>query len=109
MGIVQKGFLRAFRHILDCGNCASYWPNEVCNRVDLLKKVRKSKARDDEVIKAVEEIKQAEVKMLRNEKWKEKDGLMLKERKVYVPKDKELRTEIIWLHHDTLVGGHEGQ
>jgi len=47
--------------------------------------------------------------MLRNEKWKEKDGLMLKERKVYVPKDKELRTEIIWLHHDTLVGGHEGQ
>jgi len=34
---------------------------------------------------------------------------MLKEGKVYVPKDEELRTEIIRLHHDTLVGGHGGQ
>jgi len=34
---------------------------------------------------------------------------MLKEGKVYVPKDKELRTEIIRLHHNTLVGGHGGQ
>jgi len=36
--------------------------------VDLLDKVRKCKARDDEVVKAVEEIKQARVKMLRDEK-----------------------------------------
>jgi len=35
--------------------------------VDLLKKVRESKAKDDEVIKAVEEMKQAGVKMLRDE------------------------------------------
>jgi len=34
---------------------------------------------------------------------------MLKEGKVYMPKDEELRTEIIWLHHDTPVGGHGGQ
>jgi len=34
---------------------------------------------------------------------------MLKEGKVYVPKDEELRAEIIWLHHDTLVGEHGGQ
>ena len=34
---------------------------------------------------------------------------MLKEGKVYVPKDEELRAEIIRLHHDTLVGGHRGQ
>jgi len=34
---------------------------------------------------------------------------MLKEGKVYVPKDKELRMEIIQLHYDTLVGGYGGQ
>jgi len=34
---------------------------------------------------------------------------MLKDGKVYVPKDKELRAEIIWLHHNTLVGGYGGQ
>ena len=77
--------------------------------VDLLKKVRESKAKDDEVIKVVEEMKRAGVKMLRDEEWREKDGLMLKEGKVYVPKNEELRTEIIWLHHDTPVGEHGGQ
>ena len=50
--------------------------------VDLLKKVRESKAKDDEVIKAVEEMKRAGVKMLRDEEWREEDGLMLKEGKV---------------------------
>jgi len=34
---------------------------------------------------------------------------MIKEEKVYVLKDRELRREIIWLHHNTLVGGHGGQ
>jgi len=34
---------------------------------------------------------------------------MYKEGKVYVPKDDKLRTEIIRLHHDMLVGGHKGQ
>ena len=32
--------------------------------------------------------------MLRDEEWRE-EGLMLKKEKVYVPKDEELRTEII--------------
>ena len=77
--------------------------------VDLLKRVRESKVRDDEVIKAVEEMKRAGVKMLRDEEWREEDGLMLKEGKVYVPKDEELRTEIIRLYHETPIGGHGGQ
>jgi len=34
---------------------------------------------------------------------------MYKEGKVYVPKDNKLRAEIIRLHHNTPVGGHEGQ
>jgi len=39
----------------------------IVNRVDLLEEVRKSKVKDDKVVKAVEEIKQAGVKMLRDE------------------------------------------
>jgi len=76
--------------------------------IDLLKKVRESKVKDDEVIKAVKEMKQAGVKMLRDEEWREEDGLILKEGKVYVPKDKELRAKIIRLYHDTPVEGHGG-
>jgi len=38
----------------------------VIERVDLLDKIRNLKAKDDEVVKAVEEIKQVEVKMLRD-------------------------------------------
>jgi len=77
--------------------------------VDILEKIRKLEARDDEVIKAVEEIKKAGVKMLRNKEWREEDGLMLKEGKVYVSKDEALRVEIIRLHHDMPMGGHGGQ
>jgi len=62
--------------------------------------------KDDKVVKAVEEMKQAGVKMLRDEEWREVDGVMYKEEKVYVSKDEKLRAEIIWLYHDTLVGGY---
>jgi len=37
------------------------------DRVDLLEEVRKSKVKDDKVMKSVEEMKQARVKMLRDE------------------------------------------
>ena len=77
--------------------------------VDLLDKVRKCEVRDNEVIKAVEEMKQVGVKMLRDEEWRQEDSLMLKERKVYVSKDDKLRVEVTRLHHDTSVEGHGGQ
>ena len=47
--------------------------------------------------------------MLRDEKWHQEDGLMLKKGKVYVPKDNKLRVEVIRLHHDMPVEGHGGQ
>jgi len=80
----------------------------IVDRVDLLEEVRKSKVKDDEVVKAVEEMKRAGVKMLRDEEWREVNGIMYKEKKVYVPKDEKLRAEIIRLHHDTLIEGHGG-
>ena len=60
--------------------------------MDLLEKVKQSRVKDDEVIKAVKEMKQAGVKML-----------IYKEGKVYVSKDNILRMEIIRLYHNTLV------
>jgi len=39
----------------------------IVDGVDLLEEVRKSKVKDDKVVKAVEEMKRAEVKMLRDE------------------------------------------
>jgi len=81
----------------------------IVDGVDLLEEVRKSKVKDDEVVKVVEEMKRAGVKMLRDKEWREVDGIMYKKEKVYVPKDEKLRAEIIRLHHDMPVGGHGRQ
>ena len=63
--------------------------------VDLLEKVSQSKVKNNKVMKAVEEMKCAGIKMLRNKEWREVDSIMYREGKVYVLKDNELRTEII--------------
>jgi len=47
--------------------------------------------------------------MLRDKEWYQEDGLMLKKGKVYIPRDKRLRAEVIRLYHDMSVGGHGGQ
>ena len=39
----------------------------IVDRVDLLEEIRKSKVKDNEVVKTVEDMKQAKVKMLRDE------------------------------------------
>ena len=54
-------------------------------------------------------MKKTEVKMLQEDKWQIEGELVLNEGKIYVPKNKELRVEIIWLHHDMLVVGHGGR
>jgi len=81
----------------------------IVDGVDLLEEVRKSKVKDDEAVKAVEEMKRAGVKILRDEEWKEVDSIIYKEEKVYMPKNNKLRAEIIRLYHDTPVGEHGGQ
>ncbi len=53
-------------------------------------------------------MKKIRVKELRGEEWKVEGKLVLKEGKIYVPKDVKLRSEIIWLHHDVLVARYEG-
>jgi len=62
---------------------------------EIVKKIKEARDKDEEVIKAVEEMKKMGVKMLRNEEWQIEEGLVLKEGRVYVPKDEKLRVEII--------------
>ena len=49
------------------------------------------------------------MKELQGNEWQIEGDLVLKEEKMYMPKDKELRAEIIQLHHDVPAVGHGGQ
>ena len=62
---------------------------------EIIEKIKKSEVKDHKVVKVVERIKKARIKVLRNNKWQIEDKLVLKEEKVYVPKNKSLRLEII--------------
>jgi len=75
---------------------------------NLRERIKKAQEGDKRVVKAVEELKKAGVKTLRDEEWEIEDGVVLKEGRIYVPEG-ELRGEVIQLHHDTPVGGHGGR
>ena len=70
--------------------------------INILEKIKKARSKDKDVVKVVEEMKKTGVKELRGNEWKIEEELVLKEEKVYVPKNEELRVEIIRLHHDIL-------
>ena len=76
---------------------------------EIVKRIKKARNKNEEVIKVVEEMKKVGVKMLREEEWQIEEGLVLKEGRVYVPKDEKLRVEIIRLHYDIPIAGHGGQ
>jgi len=77
--------------------------------VDLLEKIKKTRSKDEDVIRVVEEMNEAGVKKLRGNEWKIEGELVSKERKIYVPKDEELRVEVTRLHHDVPAAGHGGR
>ena len=77
--------------------------------VNIVEKIKKARGKDKEVVKVVEKMKKARIKAVRGEEWQLEGDLILKKRKVYVPKDEELRIEIIQLHHDVLVARHRGK
>ena len=76
---------------------------------EIVKRIKEARNKYEEVIKVVEEMKKAGVKTLRDEEWQIEERLVLKEGRVYVPKDEKLRVEVIWLHYNTLIAGHGGQ
>jgi len=61
----------------------------------LVKKIKRARGKDEKVVRVIEEMKKAGVRMLRGDEWEIEEDLVLKEGKVYVLKDKELRVEII--------------
>ena len=77
--------------------------------IDILEKIEKTRSKDEEVVRVVEKMKKTKVKILHEDKWQIEGDLVLKEGKIYVPKDGELRAEIIQLHYDVLAAGHGGQ
>jgi len=80
----------------------------IIEKENLKERIRKAQEGDEKVVKAVEELKKAEIKTLKDEEWEVEDGIVIKEGRIYVPKG-DLRREIIQLYHDTLVGGHRGR
>ena len=74
-----------------------------------MRKIKKAKDKDEEVIKVVEEMKKVGIKMLTNKEWQIEKGLVLKEKKVYVLKNEKLRVEIIQLYYNMPIAGHGGQ
>jgi len=75
---------------------------------DLGERIKKAQEGDEKIVKAVEELKRAGMKALKNEKWEVEDGIVLKEGRIYIPEG-DLRKEIIQLHHDTPIEGHGGR
>jgi len=75
---------------------------------NLKERIKRVQEGNEKVVKAVEELKRAGIKTLKDEEWEVEDGIVMKEERIYVPEG-ELRGEIIHLHHNTLVGGHRGR
>jgi len=61
----------------------------------LREKIKKAQEKDKKVVKAVEELKKAGIKMLRDEEWTVEEGIVMKEGQIYVPEEEhEGRTNI---------------
>ena len=78
-------------------------------KVEILEKIKKARSKDEDVVRIVEKMKKANMKELQGNEWQIEGELVLKEEKVYMPKDKELRAEIIQWHHDIQTAGHGGR
>ena len=66
-----------------------------------------AKEKNKKVVRVVKEMKNTEVKVLREYEWQVKGDLVLKKEKVYISKNKKLRIEIIKLYHNILVVGYK--
>ena len=74
----------------------------------LMDRVKGCKERDEAVVKAFKELGSSKG-VLRGSKWAEEEGVVLWNGKVYVPKDPQLRHDIVQLHHDSTITGHPGR
>ena len=75
-------------------------------KINIVEKIKKTRGEDEKIVRVVEEMKKVRIKVVREEEWQLEGDLILKEGKMYIPKDKELRVEIIQLHHDVPMVRH---
>ena len=75
---------------------------------NLRERIKKAQEKDKKVIKAVEELKKAEMKSLRDKKWPIEEGVVMKEGQIYVLEG-DLRREVVHLYHNIPVGGYGGR
>jgi len=61
---------------------------------NLKERIKKVQEGNKKVVKVVEELKRAGIKMLKNEEWKIENGIVMKEGRIYMPEG-ELREDII--------------
>ena len=61
----------------------------------MLEKIKKVRSKDKDIVQVVEEMKKVGVSKLQGNEWQIEGDLVLKERKVYVLKDEELRAEVV--------------
>jgi len=78
--LIKSEWVRAAEMLVEGGN--------------LKERIKRVQEGDERVVKAVEELKKAGIKTLRDEEWEIEDGVVLKERRIYVPEG-ELRREVI--------------
>ena len=66
----------------------------------------------DEGNKIYKKIKEATLKLLESKvftiskDWKEEDGVIMKDKQMYVPDEKDAQLQVVKLHHNTPVAGH---
>ena len=71
-------------------------------------RIRRCKDRDDIVVEMLKEGGR-NIGGFQREDWKEEDGLVTYKGRLYVPKDKQLRHDIVKAHHDSARAGHPGR
>ena len=74
----------------------------------LREKIKKAQKEDEKVVKVVEKLKRVGMKSLRDEEWLIEEGIVMKEKCIYIP-ERELREEVVCLHHNIPVEGHGGR
>ena len=92
--------------IKDCWLCSTQKVVIEGPEVDILEKIKKARSKDEEIVRVVEEMKKAGVKILQGNEQQIEEDLVLQKGKIYVLKDGEFRAEIIWLHY---VAGHRSR
>ena len=74
-----------------------------------MNRIKECKKLDEPVAKAVKELHQEKSTNVYTSQWAVDQELILFEGRIYVPKDPQLRHDILQAHHDSTISGHPGQ